>query len=331
MALLWLGVLAGCTEYDVIVHDGADIFYQDPASAVDILLIVDDSCSMQPYQNELSKNFSQFISFFVDANVDYQIGVVTTDVTAASAGRLIDSQIITNDTPDGNAVFEDIVRVGIDGSGNEMGLEAAYLALTEPRLSTSNAGFLRDEAMLSIIFVSDEEDSSPLPTYEYVRTFNDIKGARERDVFNASALVVTDVSSCGMNSGSSEGDRYMDVAERTVGITGNICDDSFADVVTELSLNASRLKDTFFLSSEPDATSLEVSVDGVLMLCDDGSHTFERVTDEFGEDRPAIVFSREWIPEPSSQIAIRYYYGNGAVDGYCADGEEDAGTTDTGA
>ena len=329
MALLWL-TLTGCTEYDVVVHDGADIFYQDPASAVDILLIVDDSCSMQPYQNELSQNFSEFISFFVDANVDYQIGVVTTDVTAADAGRLIDGSIITNDTPDGNAIFEDIVRVGTAGSGTEMGLEAAYLALTEPRLSTSNAGFLRDDAMLSLIFVSDEEDSSPLPTYEYIRTFNDIKGARERDIFNASALVVTDVDSCGFQSGSSEGDRYMDVAERTLGITGNICDDSFSDVVTELSLNASRLKDTFFLSSEPDPTTLEVSVDGVMMLCDDGSHTFERVTDEFGEDRPAIVFGREWIPEPSSQIAIRYYYGNGDTSGYCA-GEDDAATSDTGA
>lgn len=330
MPLLWLGVLAGCTEYDVIVHDGADIFYQDPASAVDILLIVDDSCSMQPYQNELSKNFGQFISFFVDANVDYQIGVVTTDVTAASAGRLIDQTIITNDTPDGSAIFEDIVRVGTNGSGNEMGLEAAYLALTEPRLSTSNAGFLRDDAMLSVIFVSDEEDSSPLPTYEYIRTFNDIKGARERDIFNASALVVTDVGSCGFASGSSEGDRYMDVAERTSGITGNICDDSFADVVTELSLNASRLLDTFLLSSEPDATSIDVSVDGVLLACDDGSHTFVRVTDEFGVDRPAIQFDRASIPEPSSQIAIRYDYGSGEVDQFCANGSGSDTTTDTG-
>ncbi|HJN73413.1 MAG TPA: hypothetical protein QGF58_05710 [Myxococcota bacterium] len=319
MLLAWLAAL-GCTEYDVIVHDGADIFYQDPASAVDILMIVDDSCSMGPYQNELSTNFAEFISFFVDANIDYHIGVVTTDVYAETGGRITDGTVITNDTPDGEAIFQDLVRVGTEGSGTEMGLEAAYLALTEPRISTSNAGFLREEASLSLIFVSDEEDSSPLPTYEYVRTFNDIKGARQRDIFNASALVVTDLGDCGFgqSSGSSEGDRYIDVAGMTTGVIGNICAESFADIVTQLSLNASRLRDTFYLASEPTASTIEVSVDGVLLDCNDGGFNYERVIDEEGVERPAIVFERDWIPAPSSQIAIRYDYGGGDIDGFCS-------------
>lgn len=328
MLLTWLAV-TGCTEYDVIVHDGADIFYQDPASAVDILLIVDDSCSMGPYQNELSTNFAQFISFFVDANIDYHIGVITTDVYAETGGRIIDGTIITNDTPDGEAIFQDLVRVGTEGSGTEMGLEAAYLGLTEPRISTSNAGFLRDDASLSLIFVSDEEDSSPLPTYEYVRTFNDIKGARQRDIFNASALVVTDVNDCGFgqSSGSTAGDRYIDVAGMTTGVIGNICAESFSDIVTELSLNASRLRDTFYLASEPMASTIEVSVDGELMDCTDAGFAYERVVDEEGIERPAIVFERDWIPAPSSQIAIRYDYGSGDVEGFC---DSEAASGDTG-
>jgi len=329
MLLAWLAA-TGCTEYDVIVHDGADIFYQDPASAVDILMIVDDSCSMGPYQNELSTNFAEFISFFVDANIDYHIGVVTTDVYASTGGRIIDGTVITNDTPDGEEIFKGLVRVGTEGSGTEMGLEAAYLALTEPRISTSNAGFLREDASLSLIFVSDEEDSSPLPTYEYVRTFMDIKGARERDIFNASALVVTDVDDCGFgnSSGSTEGDRYIDVAGMSAGVIGNICAESFSDIVTDLSLNASRLRDTFYLANEPTADTIEVSVDGVLLDCTEGGFSYQRVWDDDEEiERPAIVFERDWIPAPSSQIAIRYDYGSGETSGFCV---ETATTEDTG-
>jgi hypothetical protein len=324
MSILTLALLGGCTEYEVVLHDGTDVFYQDPPSAVDILLIVDDSCSMGPYQKELSKNFSEFISFFTDANIQYQIGVVTTDIYGDDAGRLINSQYITPETPDGEAQFADMVSVGTGGSGNEMGLEAARLALTEPRIGTSNAGFLRDEASLSLIFVSDEEDASPLPTYEYIRTFQDVKGARSRDVFNASALVVDEVASCSLASqaGSTRGDRYIDVAGQTSGVIGDICAESFADIVTDLSLNASRLMDTFFLSGEPQPSTLQVSVDDVLYACDEGAWSFDRVEDDQGVERPAVVFERDFIPEPNSQVAIRYNLGSGDPTDFCTGAEE---------
>ena len=57
--------------------------------------------------------------------------------------------------------FEEMVVVGTSGSGIEMGLEAAKVALSEPLLSTDNQGFLR-EANLSLIFISDEDDFSPI-------------------------------------------------------------------------------------------------------------------------------------------------------------------------
>lgn len=238
--------------------------------------------------------------------------------------------LLTPSTEDPEHIFAEMVAVGIDGSGIEMGLEAAYAALSDPLVNTANIGFLREEASLSLIFVSDEEDSSPLPTYEYVRTFMDIKGARERDIFNASALVVTDVDDCGFgnSSGSTEGDRYIDVAGMSAGVIGNICAESFSDIVTDLSLNASRLRDTFYLANEPTADTIEVSVDGVLLDCTEGGFSYQRVWDDDEEiERPAIVFERDWIPAPSSQIAIRYDYGSGETSGFCV---ETATTEDTG-
>jgi hypothetical protein len=50
------------------------------------------------------------------------------------------------------------VLVGTTGCGYERGLEAMRTALTPELLQTHNADFLRDEALLVVVLVSDEED-----------------------------------------------------------------------------------------------------------------------------------------------------------------------------
>ena len=68
----------GCNDYEILKLEAEDIFYQLEASEVDVLLVVDNSCSMQPYQQKLSQNFNAFLTYFIEGNVDYQVGVVTT-------------------------------------------------------------------------------------------------------------------------------------------------------------------------------------------------------------------------------------------------------------
>jgi len=340
-----------CVDYNVVRHDATDVFYQDPEAEVDILLVVDNSCSMDPYQEKLSQNFNQFISFFDSADVDYQIGVVTTGVPPAAvnanagcnqqvinqlpgAGELVGGHIITPETANAEDVFIEAVSVGICGSGFEMGLEAAYLAMTEPLLSGKNAGFLREDASLSIIFVSDEEDLSPSPVNDYINAYRDIKGQRSRDVYNASALVLTERAQCtqAQLSAGSRGTRYLDVAEQSLGVIGNICDSDFEHIVTELSLNSSRLLNTFYLSATPTPSTLEVSVNDEEIPCDAGVWEYVEIPGEgevafdtggsdtgaSGELRPAITFAVEHIPAPDSQIAIRYDGGFGGVEGWCS-------------
>ncbi|MBW1881428.1 MAG: VWA domain-containing protein [Deltaproteobacteria bacterium] len=192
-------LLAGCSEYDIIDFEEVDVFFQNPAEEVDILMVVDNSCSMGPYQLALGANFNQFITYFIDANIDYHIGVTTTTIqrpeytslipscTQAdldeipNAGHLAQATVIDNNTSGAASLFQDLVNVGTCGSGFEMGLEAAMVALSPPVLATANIGFLREEASLSIILVSDEEDNSPDPVNEYINTYFGVKGHRERD------------------------------------------------------------------------------------------------------------------------------------------------------
>jgi len=325
----------GCVEYDLQRFDGTDVFYQKPADLVDILLVVDNSCSMAPYQTKLASNFQSFIQFFVDVDVDYHIGVTTTTVTDVGPygsctqqdvnkipgpGQLVMNKVITSETSNAEQLFGQLVNVGVCGAGNEMGLEAASLALG----SASNSSFLRDDAELSIIFVSDEEDGSPQPVNSYLNAFRAAKPDGGRESMDVSALVVTDLSSCDQQqkqAGATTGDRYLDVAEQGQGVIGNICDDDFASIVTDLSLNSSRLNDRFYLSSRPDMSTLEVEVNAEPYPCEDGSWSYILEEQDDGTTLPTVVFERDYLPAPSSQIAIRYFDGEGDPADFCGGAE----------
>ncbi len=263
--LLLVGGLAwaGCSETQLIQPDFTvvDSFLQNPAEEVDILLVVDDSCSMRAEQEKLSEEFEAFIEFFFVADTDYHIGITTTDMEAA-AGRLVgDPPIITRSTPNPGAVFRNNVLVGTDGSGFEMGIQAAWTAVSPAMQSGPNAGFYREEAALSVIFVSDEDDGSNFPIHAWLDAFWDLKGQRSREMFNASALTgvhpITNMpESCGEDSsdpfaGARDAPRYWDIVNETHGVIRSICADQFASLVGQIGLSASRLRDRFYLTTEP--------------------------------------------------------------------------------
>jgi hypothetical protein len=105
---------------------------------------------------------------------------------------------ITPTTQGGNNAFSRAVRVGVSGSGRESGVQAAAMALGRNADRTSgaylpapaeNAGFLRAEASLFLIFVSDEDDNSfGLVPYFY-RAFESVKGAGNEGLVSVSGIV----------------------------------------------------------------------------------------------------------------------------------------------
>lgn len=319
-------LFCGCSEYELSKRELGDIFYQLDAGAVDILLVVDNSCSMQPYQEELANNFDAFLTYFIEGDVDYQIGVTTTTVVDVDAypeygcpqsivdripapGLLVDNAVVTPDTTNASDLFSDLVNVGTCGAGSEMGLEAGLRVLENPI-----SGLLREDAYLSVIFVSDEQDSSPLPVNQYINRMRASKDPTARHVYNASSLVVTDAARCNstqLASGATEGSRYIDVAEQSEGITVNICSDNFADIVTDLSLTSSRLNDIFFLSNTPDVSTLIVGIDtedmSVEVPCNSPDYPWVYEEMEVGGDmQPVIRFDRSHLPPTNAKISVQY-------------------------
>lgn len=73
-----------------------------------------------------------------------------------------DTRVVTSDMPRDQqvATFRTNVVVGECGAGLEQGLAAAVKALQRAEAGTCNQGFLRSNANLVVIFVSDEDDQS---------------------------------------------------------------------------------------------------------------------------------------------------------------------------
>lgn len=214
----------------------------------DILFIVDNSGSMADEQENLARNFDRFINALVGTD-DYRIAVVTTDqfnafemeglvtftfaqshpnhlLTSDSASvcqrtnipkgcfrgpdpsrRVIDATTLDDATV--IEAFQQNVRVGSCGSGNETGLLGMISALQQAQ-SGCNAGFLRDEANLVVIVVTDEEDEDfadhrPIPIDQHLEALARIKPLEKVRFAAIVGAVDGEASNCNPNRGAACG------------------------------------------------------------------------------------------------------------------------------
>jgi len=241
-----------------------DVFRQATVPNVDVLWVVDNSDSMVEEQQALADSFQDFYKF-ISNTASFHIGVISTDVhNPDHSGKLLgEVRIITNETPDAEEVFRENVNVGIGGTGNEQGFNAAHMALTEPLIFGHNAGFLQEDAHLFIIFVSDEDDGSFGEVKYYLKVFELLKGKGNDGIIKAAAVVgpAPEVpEQCRVEKDVKPGFRYAELAEKSGGIVLSICDDNFATNLDELGFSAAGLKRYFALSRRADSGTIQVWV-----------------------------------------------------------------------
>jgi hypothetical protein len=235
-----------------------DEFEQEGITAADILFVIDNSGSMGIWQTALTDNFNSFISVFAITGVDYQIAVITTD-NATFRGP-----ILTDATPDLETEFTDQAIAGTYGSAMEKGLHYAELATITGGDAAPGSDFLRGDAKLIIVFVSDEKDWSSKTDAAYVTHFNSLKASESMIVTHA---VVGDApSGCSLSTSSwadaDYGEGYIEVAALTGGEFVSICSLDWG-VDLETLAHDSILDSSFELSDIPFEESITVEVDGV--------------------------------------------------------------------
>lgn len=106
----------------------------------------------------------------------------------------IDSQV--DDAATVRSAFADMAGVGTCGSGLERGTTAMLEALRNTQASGCNAGFLRAEANLVVVIISDEDDFRPLPEDDLLRELGQIKPLQQVRIALIGGIVDGAPSTC---------------------------------------------------------------------------------------------------------------------------------------
>ncbi|HEX4925726.1 MAG TPA: hypothetical protein VFV50_16655 [Bdellovibrionales bacterium] len=297
---------------------------------LDILWVIDNSGSMQPYQDNLVANFNAFITDFATKGYDFQIAVTASDAWRAPfasqplLAKFRDGTdatshtgvfVINPTTPNLINVFNINARQGTAGTGDER----AFQSFKEALNSNLNAGFLRPDSFLAVIILSDEDDFShdggnhinrdysyanlhSIGHYvSYLDTLTGTTGANRR--YSVSAMAILD-DACrtdpATHPGAIIGLRYMQLVDATGGVKGSLCSPSFSDELDKIQQKIAELSTQFYLNRAPRPETIRVYVNGVEIPQSDTNGW------SYHADANSIRFHGSAIPPQGATISIDF-------------------------
>lgn len=290
----------------VQAHDVFNPAALGTAPKVDMLFVVDNSGSMSDEQAMLADSFQTFIDQFMLRNVDFHIGIITTDVTdpsnttywnssrfsgyqQPSRGRLLSryagEKWLTRNSVNLAAKFRDNVRVGTSGSGQEQGMYSASFALDAAMTSNGgfNEGFIRPDALLSVIMVTDEDEdirNGDTLAQRIARMSNAVMGLkgptspgfRYDFIINLSAAAPATPVTYPLASGTNYyPNAYLAAASQLVGNQFNVARNFGSDLVDIGGGIINQAEREFRLAHTPIAGSIVVQIDGQFVPEDAGN------------------------------------------------------------
>ncbi len=222
-----------------------ETFTQNERPHLGVLWVIDNSGSMGDNQDNLANNFDSFIRGFLDKNFNFTMGITTTDSKHNTLSMIkLTSKKASENKAQFISDFKSMIKVKIDGSATERGLQGAhnFLATHEDSLLST------PESPLAVIYVSDEFDQS-------LGSVGSHHASLLTRVNKASHLHVSSI--VGRTFA-----RYNEMADLTNGLKLNIFDTDFASHLSKISQDLVKLVDLFKLKNRPFEPSLKVLIDG---------------------------------------------------------------------
>lgn len=291
-----------------------DSFTGAPTDMIDVLFTLDFSSSMSEDLQDLAAAFPNFIQSFVGLGLNYRIGVITTDPNCAE----FRGPVITPQTLNPQQAFIDQTSGG--GCGGEAGFGATTNALSPPLSTTgANAGFLRPDANLAVIAISDEPEqtdggglceppfmSGCQPVNQFVNFLTGLKGGDASRV-TFSAVVAPrqmgglgQIASCRMVFGAP---RYHDALQATGGVFGDLCQVDFGPFLSHLPSQVAGADYIYTLTRPPLSWwsgDIVVKVDGQLVP----ENQFNGFTYDPGTN--SVSLHGSWQPGAGAAVTVEY-------------------------
>ncbi len=261
---------------------------KDPPS--DIMFVVDQSCSMDDDQTRLNNNFSYNISNLNTYTSDWQIIVGNNSGGCNNAGT-----VLTASTAGYENAFEQAVRSGTDRNVNdpEALLITAYNGVNNTDAGECNSGFLREDALLHVILVSDEPEQSGNWS-SYTEGIINKKDPLDISKTKISAIAGDIPSGCGS---AEPGTGYWEASGYTGGLFLSICETDWSAYMEDLA-EASIIHDTFELSGDPWVDSITVYIDGVEV--DPSAWEYDATTNSI------VITDTSMVSEGGSIVTVDY-------------------------
>ena len=189
-----------------------------------------------------------------------------------------------------------INSIGTYGSPNEKGIDMSYESLRGSGDAAPGSEFLRDDAKLVIIYISDEDDHGSVSPSIASTYFLALKMSA---TYVTAHAVIGDVpGGCGT---AQSGDLYNDVVILMSGTSLSICAADWGTPMEQLAVE-SMVNNSFQLSdNNPVEQTIEVMVDGIASY----SWTYDSIYN-------SVVFDAMSIPQNNQTIEISY-----AIFGEC--------------
>lgn len=239
-----------------------DEFEQYGRPKIDMLVVVDDTSSMVEEQSAIAFNLA-VLGRYLDNSFDYHIGVTSTDGTGRLRPASSSSLYLTRGAAP--SAEQDLPRLATSVAprreGPNLAAGSATTALSRDRLAGAHQGFVRENAALSVIFISDGPDETPGTPEALLNALWFVKGFRNTHLFGASAVTApASLGTCTSSTAdATTAGRLAALTERTYGFWTSICE---ADWFGALAPPSTPGRDRFLLSRQPVVSTLEVDIDG---------------------------------------------------------------------
>ena len=275
-----------------------DESFQVPNSGrpLDILVIIDDSGSMSPYQQQLANRLAPLISYLT--STDWQIHVVTTSSTCPSRGT------IKATDPNREALYRAAITAGTSGDSNEQGILMARQALETP---CSGANWLRNDSVLSILIVTDEDNCSDgtgcgANAWGSERYLLDYLSA----IRHTGVVGTPGVTAKFFGILPSDPSQYDRVVRETGGVAGRVGDLDYAPVLSQVSYQSATMVRSLSLQDTPVANSIVITANGAPYA---GNWQLQGKTVVFADPLPSNstiqIHYEVQVPNPGFTLARR--------------------------
>jgi hypothetical protein len=309
-AILLAISIIGCGKQQFAVPPQSVDFAQTVTynNKVDIVLMMDNSSSMSQYQTKFSDQVPAMLSSLDRLGMDYNIVVVTSDMRSGGSGGMFvgSPKILNKNTPNLVNLLKSRVQQGQAGSDLERGLQSIQDVLSPNYLQNEGVGFLRSDALLAVIALSNEDDYSSSSIASLEQFFDTLKpkfkGTTQAWLMNFIG-VPSLTSSCSTVLGGEykePGLRWIELANYSGGTVQAICDTSLAYAVDNVRKRIVEVLTDYYLSRRPKVETIVVKKNGVVVP--------KSTTDgwDYIQDKNLIRFYGNSVPSADETITVDF-------------------------